>query len=56
MSRLLLGVPLHNAKTIYRVPFTDDTTPELLDLFRQIFERDPAKRITMDQLRVCDHR
>ncbi|KAF3193510.1 hypothetical protein TWF225_010248 [Orbilia oligospora] len=34
------------------IQYTDDTPPELLDLFHKILERDPTKRITMDELRV----
>ncbi|KAK6541590.1 hypothetical protein TWF694_007392 [Orbilia ellipsospora] len=32
--------------------YTDDTPPELLDLFKRIFQRDPTKRISMDELRT----
>ncbi|KAF3926007.1 hypothetical protein ABW20_dc0107838 [Dactylellina cionopaga] len=31
--------------------YTDDTPPELLDLFHRLFQKDPAQRINMDELR-----
>ncbi|KAK6350679.1 hypothetical protein TWF718_003864 [Orbilia javanica] len=34
------------------IQYTDDTPPELLNLFHRILERDPTKRITMDELRA----
>ncbi|EPS37616.1 hypothetical protein H072_8658 [Dactylellina haptotyla CBS 200.50] len=34
------------------VQYTDDTPPELLDLFRKLLQKDPKNRITMDELRV----
>ncbi|KAF3908742.1 hypothetical protein AA313_de0207800 [Arthrobotrys entomopaga] len=34
------------------IQYTDDTPPELLDLFKRIFQRDPTKRISMDELRT----
>ena len=32
-----------------------DEDPVFVDLMQRIMEKDPEKRITMDQLRVCDH-
>ena len=34
------------------VPVPDDCNPELADLIKRILEKDPEKRITMEELRV----
>ncbi|EWC45054.1 hypothetical protein DRE_06193 [Drechslerella stenobrocha 248] len=34
------------------VQYSNDTPPELIDLFKRLFQKDPAQRITMDELRV----
>ncbi|KAJ6264832.1 hypothetical protein Dda_0985 [Drechslerella dactyloides] len=43
---------LYEAIREEEVQYTDDTPEELLDLFKRIFQKDPAKRITMDELRT----